>query len=90
LIAEEWFTLEGVNHSGAATKTGLLPLQSGSFFQNEPLVTVFIVNIRQVGDGVLLMPTENAWQIMLDSLDQFSEDIFENGRFHQHHNPATV
>ncbi len=48
------------------------------------------VHIRQAGDGVLLMPTENAWQIMLDSLDQFSDDIFENGRFHQNHNPAAV
>ena len=38
------------------------------------------VHIKQEGDGVLLLPYENAWQTMFDSLDQFSNDMFENGR----------
>ncbi|MCP4357013.1 MAG: antitoxin [Chloroflexi bacterium] len=38
------------------------------------------VYIKRVSNGVLLLPHEKSWQIMLDALDQFSDDIFEGGR----------
>jgi antitoxin VapB len=38
------------------------------------------VYIKKVSNGVLLLPHEESWQIMFDALDQFSDDLFANGR----------
>ena len=38
------------------------------------------VYIKKVSGGVLLLPHEESWQVMFDALDEFSDDIFENGR----------
>ena len=38
------------------------------------------VYIKKVSGGVLLLPHEESWQSMFDALDEFSDDIFENGR----------
>ena len=38
------------------------------------------VYIQKVNGGVLLLPHEESWQVMFDALDEFSDDIFENGR----------
>lgn len=31
--------------------------------------------IKKVGDGVMLIPAQNSWQSLLDSLEQFSDDF---------------
>ncbi len=36
------------------------------------------VFIKQVGSAVILLPYQNAWQVLFDSLDLFSEDFMEN------------
>ncbi len=38
------------------------------------------VYVKRVGNGVLLLPYEDPWQVMWDSLDKFSDDIFCEGR----------
>lgn len=38
------------------------------------------VYIKKVNGGVLLLPIENPWQTMIDALDQFSSDVFVDGR----------
>ncbi len=38
------------------------------------------VYIKKVGNAVLLMPYDDPWQLMLDSLDRFEGDLFPNGR----------
>ena len=38
------------------------------------------VYIKRVGNGVLLLPYDDPWQVMWESLDKFSEDIFNEGR----------
>ena len=38
------------------------------------------VFVKKVGNGVLLLPFEDRWQIMWDSLDEFESDIFAAGR----------
>ena len=38
------------------------------------------VYVKRVGNGVLLLPYDDPWQIMWDSLDKFSDDIFADGR----------
>ncbi len=35
------------------------------------------VCIKKVGNGVVLLPKENYYQILIDSLDMFSEDFME-------------
>ena len=38
------------------------------------------VYIKRVGNGVLLLPYDDPWQVMWDSLDKFSDDIFADER----------
>ncbi len=38
------------------------------------------VYIKKVGNAVVLMPYDDPWQLMLDSLDKFEGDLFPNGR----------
>lgn len=38
------------------------------------------VIINKIGKIVLLIPKENKWQGLINSLDLFSEDFMENGR----------
>jgi len=38
------------------------------------------VYVKRVGDAVLLLPYDNPWQVMWESLDKFSGDIFPDGR----------
>lgn len=38
------------------------------------------VYIKKMSNGVLLLPYENGWQAMFDALEQFSPDIFAEGR----------
>jgi antitoxin VapB len=35
------------------------------------------VFIKRVGDAVVLLPYQNPWQTLLDSLEQFPEDFME-------------
>ena len=35
------------------------------------------VYIKRIGNAVLLIPREEPWQILFDSLDQFSADFME-------------
>jgi antitoxin VapB len=35
------------------------------------------VYIKRIGNMVILIPKENPWQSLFDSLDQFSEDFME-------------
>jgi antitoxin VapB len=35
------------------------------------------VFVKQVGHALVLIPVENSWQSLFDSLDQFSEDFME-------------
>jgi antitoxin VapB len=37
-----------------------------------------IVYVKQIGAAVTLFPSQNAWDIMLDSLSMFSEDFMED------------
>lgn len=34
--------------------------------------------IKQIGNTLVLLPIHNPWQILFDSLDQFSDDFMEN------------
>ena len=36
------------------------------------------VYIKRVSSGVLLIPAHSAWDIMMDSLDKFSDDFMED------------
>lgn len=38
------------------------------------------VYIKKMGNGVLLLPYENGWQIMFDALAQFSPGLFADER----------
>ena len=38
------------------------------------------VIIKRVGNAVVLLPYENSWQTMLESLEQFSDDFMAEGR----------
>lgn len=38
------------------------------------------VVVQQLGDAILLVPKESLWQTFLEGLDNFTGDIFENGR----------
>ena len=38
------------------------------------------VVIQQLGDAVILVPKESAWQTFLEGLDSFTPDIFADGR----------
>lgn len=38
------------------------------------------VAINQLGDALILAPKESVWNIFMDSLDEFTDDIFENSR----------
>ena len=38
------------------------------------------VYIKRVGNAVLLMPYDDPWQLMWDSLDEFEGDLFPSGR----------
>ncbi|MEM8612007.1 MAG: type II toxin-antitoxin system VapB family antitoxin [Cyanobacteria bacterium P01_H01_bin.105] len=35
------------------------------------------VYIKRVGDAVILLPYNNPWQLLIDSVDQFSDDFME-------------
>ena len=39
-----------------------------------------IVEVRQTGDTVLLLPVPKPWKELVNSLSQFSEDFMEQGR----------
>jgi antitoxin VapB len=36
------------------------------------------VFIKKMGNAVIIIPYENPWQSLLDSLDQFSDDFMED------------
>lgn len=36
------------------------------------------VQIRKVGDGLILLPVEKSWKPLLDSLSLFSDDFMED------------
>lgn len=38
------------------------------------------VIVQRLGDAVILVPKESLWQIFLNGLEEFSDDIFEDGR----------
>lgn len=38
------------------------------------------VLIRRIGNAVILLPPVNAWNILLDSLEEFSPDFMEDRR----------
>ena len=38
------------------------------------------VVIRQLGNAVVLVPKEFVWQTFLSGLNEFTDDIFKNGR----------
>lgn len=38
------------------------------------------VLIHKVGKAVLLVPSENSWEVFLESLDTFTEDFMSKGR----------
>ena len=38
------------------------------------------VVVQKLGEAVLLVPKEAMWQTFLDGLNEFSSDIFEDGR----------
>lgn len=38
------------------------------------------VVIRQLGNAVILAPKEFVWRTFLSGLNEFTDDIFENGR----------
>ena len=35
------------------------------------------VFIKKVGDAVVLLPRQDSWQVLFDSLDQFTDDFME-------------
>ena len=38
------------------------------------------VYIQKVGQAVVLMPKESAWEVFMAGVNSFSEDFFANGR----------
>ncbi|MGO5335608.1 type II toxin-antitoxin system antitoxin VapB [Bilifractor sp. LCP19S3_H10] len=38
------------------------------------------VNINRIGDIVILVPKENRWEGLIQSLDLFTDDFMEDGR----------
>ena len=36
------------------------------------------VFIKKVGDAVVLLPRQGSWQMLFDSLEQFTDDFMEN------------
>lgn len=36
------------------------------------------VYIKHLSNALILIPADNPWQLLFDSLDQFSDDCFEN------------
>ena len=38
------------------------------------------VYVQKVGQAVVLMPKESAWEIFLDGVGSFTEDFFADGR----------
>ena len=38
------------------------------------------VVVQQLGAAVLLVPKDALWQTLMDGLDSFTDDIFEDGR----------
>lgn len=38
------------------------------------------VFVQRVGQAVVLLPKEAAWQTFLSGLNEFTDDFFENGR----------
>lgn len=38
------------------------------------------VVVQQLGDAVLLAPKDAVWKIFFDGLDEFTSDVFEDGR----------
>lgn len=38
------------------------------------------VVVQRLGQAVMLVPKEAAWETFLDGLNSFTEDIFEDGR----------
>ncbi len=38
------------------------------------------VYVRKVGQAVVLMPKESAWEIFMDGVSSFTEDFFADGR----------
>jgi antitoxin VapB len=34
--------------------------------------------LKQIGNTLVLLPIQNPWQILFESLDQFSDDFMEN------------
>ena len=36
--------------------------------------------VQRVGKAVMLIPKKDAWQVVLDGLDGFTEDFFDGGR----------
>ena len=38
------------------------------------------VMVQKLGDAVLLAPKSSAWSIVLDGLEEFPSDIFDEGR----------
>ena len=38
------------------------------------------VYVQRIGQAVVLLPKEAAWQTFMDGLNSFTSDIFEDGR----------
>lgn len=38
------------------------------------------VVVQKLGDAVLLAPKDSVWKIFMDGLDEFTGDVFEDGR----------
>ncbi len=47
------------------------------------------VVVQKLGDAVLLVPRESLWQTFMDGLNSFTEDIFEEGRYHPAFSPSS-
>ena len=39
------------------------------------------VIVQQLGEAVLLVPKESLWRTFMEGLDEFTSDIFEDGRY---------
>ena len=53
-------------------------MESGTFKLPESVhLNTQQVVVKQVGPALVLIPVENSWQSLFDSLDQFSEDFME-------------
>ena len=38
------------------------------------------VYVKRLGDAVLLLPKDKAWETFIDGLDSFTDDFFSDGR----------